>query len=192
MPNWTANNVLFVGKRKQLETLKDMLKSKDNDFDFNNIVPMPKNIFRGNLGKEEEEKYGDNNWYRWSIDNWGTKWNACDVYIHEKQEDYFHVGFSTAWSPPIPVIDALMEQHPNLNVEIEYSESGMGFAGTFGRQDGHYFDNEGEIINLSSCCRQEMTDEWYEECDEQELDAWDVCPKCKEECEFNEEIRYKQ
>ena len=38
------NNVLFVGKEKQLKTLKDMLKSKDNDFDFNNIIPMPKNI----------------------------------------------------------------------------------------------------------------------------------------------------
>ena len=63
MPNWTANNVLFVGKEKQLKTLKDMLKSDENDFDFNNIVPMPKNIFRGPLGQEEEEKYGKNNWF---------------------------------------------------------------------------------------------------------------------------------
>ena len=54
MPNWTANNVLFVGERDRLETLKDMLKSKDNDFDFNNIVPMPKNINRGSLGTVEE------------------------------------------------------------------------------------------------------------------------------------------
>ena len=63
MPNWTSNSVLFVGKEKQLKTLQTMLKSKDNEFDFNNIIPMPKNIFRGNLGKEEEEKYGKNNWY---------------------------------------------------------------------------------------------------------------------------------
>jgi len=138
------------------------------------------------------EKYGHGTWYNWSYDNWGTKWNACDVYIHEKQEDYFHVGFSTAWSPPVPVIEALMEQHPNLDVELEYSESGMGFAGTLGRQGGITFDNEGEIINLSHCCREEMTDEWYEDCDEKELYAWEICPKCKGECEFNEEIIYKQ
>jgi hypothetical protein len=39
MPNWTYNSVLFVGKEKQLKTLKTMLKSEDNDFDFNNIIP---------------------------------------------------------------------------------------------------------------------------------------------------------
>ena len=58
MPNWTYNTVVFEGNEKQLKTLKTMLKSKDNEFDFNNIIPMPKNIFRGNLGLKEEEKYG--------------------------------------------------------------------------------------------------------------------------------------
>ena len=34
MPNWTSNNVLFVGKEKQLKTLQTMLKSNDNEFDL--------------------------------------------------------------------------------------------------------------------------------------------------------------
>ena len=34
MPNWTYNDVLFVGNKKQLKTLKIMLKSDDNDFEY--------------------------------------------------------------------------------------------------------------------------------------------------------------
>ena len=41
MPNWTFNNVMFEGNKKQLKTLQTMLRSKDNHFDFNNIIPQP-------------------------------------------------------------------------------------------------------------------------------------------------------
>ena len=117
MPNWTENNVLFVGKKKQLKTLKNMLKSKDNDFDFNNIVPMPKNIFRGNLGREEEEKYGDNNWYRWSIDNWGTKWNSVDTRVEENGSTLSY-NFMTAWDCPREIVNALMRMRKTILKDI--------------------------------------------------------------------------
>ena len=117
MPNWTENNVLFVGKKKQLKTLKTMLKSKDNDFDFNNIVPMPKNIFRGLLGREEEEKYGKNNWYHWSIDNWGTKWNAVDTTVEENGSTLSY-NFMTAWDCPREIVDALMRMRKTILKDI--------------------------------------------------------------------------
>ena len=117
MPNWTENNVLFVGKKKQLKTLKTMLKSKDNDFDFNNIVPMPKNIYRGLLGREEEEKYGDNNWYRWSIDNWGTKWNSVDTTVEENGSTLSY-NFMTAWDCPRQIVDALMRMRKTILKDI--------------------------------------------------------------------------
>ena len=117
MPNWTENNVLFVGKKKQLETLKTMLKSKDNDFDFNNIVPMPKNIYRGLLGREEEEKYGDNNWYRWSIDNWGTKWNSVDTRVEENGSTLSY-NFMTAWDCPREIVNALMRMRKTILKDI--------------------------------------------------------------------------
>jgi len=120
MPNWTENNVLFVGKKKQLETLKTMLKSKDNDFDFNNIVPMPKNIYRGLLGREEEEKYGDNNWYRWSIDNWGTKWNAVGTRVELKDGSLYYT-FDTAWDCPREIVNALMRMKKTILKDIKIS-----------------------------------------------------------------------
>ena len=94
-----------------------MLKSKDNDFDFNNIVPMPKNIFRGNLGREEEEKYGDNNWYRWSIDNWGTKWNSVDTRVEENGSTLSY-NFMTAWDCPRQIVDALMRMRKTILKDI--------------------------------------------------------------------------
>ena len=120
MPNWTANNVLFVGKRKQLETLKDMLKSNENDFDFNNIVPMPKNIFRGNLGREEEEKYGKNNWYDWSIANWGTKWNSVGTRVELKDGSLYYT-FDTAWDCPREIVNALMRMKKTILKDIKIS-----------------------------------------------------------------------
>jgi len=117
MPNWTENNVLFVGKKKQLKTLKNMLKSKDNDFDFNNIVPMPKNIFRGNLGREEEEKYGKNNWYHWSINNWGTKWNSVDTRVEENGSTLSY-NFMTAWDCPREIVNALMRMRKTILKDI--------------------------------------------------------------------------
>ena len=120
MPNWTANNVLFVGKEKQLKTLKDMLKSDENDFDFNNIIPMPKNIFRGNLGREEEEKYGKNNWYDWSIENWGTKWNSVDTRV-ELNDGSLYYTFDTAWDCPREIVNALMRMRKTILKDIKIS-----------------------------------------------------------------------
>ena len=120
MPNWTANNVLFVGKRKQLETLKTMLKSNENDFDFNNIIPMPKNIFRGNLGREEEEKYGKNNWYDWSIENWGTKWNSVGTRVELKDGSLYYT-FDTAWDCPREIVNALMRMRKTILKDIKIS-----------------------------------------------------------------------
>jgi len=120
MPNWTSNSVLFVGKEKQLKTLQTMLKSKDNEFDFNNIIPMPKNIFRGNLGKEEEEKYGKNNWYDWSIDNWGTKWNACNTEV-EQRDGTLMYRFETAWDCPRNIAYQLLRMQKTILQDIKIS-----------------------------------------------------------------------
>ena len=39
MPNWTENDVTFVCKtKKAADQLKSLLESKEQKFDFNNIV----------------------------------------------------------------------------------------------------------------------------------------------------------
>ena len=144
MPNWTYNTVVFEGNEKQLETLKTMLKSDENDFDFNNIIPMPKNIFRGNLGREEEEKYGKNNWYDWSIANWGTKWNSVGTRVELKDGSLYYT-FDTAWDCPREIVNALMRMKKTILKDIKISWECI-------HEDGY---EEETIIDIDSLFNQE-------------------------------------
>ncbi|MYA41609.1 MAG: hypothetical protein F4Z31_07650 [Gemmatimonadetes bacterium] len=75
-------------------------------------------------------------WYEWAIDNWGTKWDACESRLitpFEVWEDEaeFAVAFDTAWSPPEPFFNALQERFENVRVGGFYREDGLQFAGYF-------------------------------------------------------------
>ena len=49
------------------------------------------------------EKYGAATWYGWSIRNWGTKWNAGETVILDRDT----IQFDTAWSNPAPIVQKL-------------------------------------------------------------------------------------
>ena len=59
-------------------------------------------ITEGEIAIDNLEKYGFQDWYNWSIHNWGTKWDACNSHIESDDEDYIFITFDTAWSPPEP------------------------------------------------------------------------------------------
>jgi len=71
-------------------------------------------------------------WYSWACHNWGTKWEVnmsdCDCYMYRNGCGY-RLLFTTAWSPPIPVIAAMKKRFPNLTFALSYKEDGMGFSG---------------------------------------------------------------
>ena len=46
-----------------------------------------------------KSKKGDDRWYRFCVDNWGTKWEAYDFSTEDIEEDYAEFGFNTAWGP---------------------------------------------------------------------------------------------
>lgn len=64
--------------------------------------------------------------YDWHVENWGTKWNACwstqvtPQLITEVRpgEHEMLVQFSTPWSAPLPVIEALRERYPSVDIRI--------------------------------------------------------------------------
>ena len=136
MPNWTYNNVQFIGKTKDsVKKLKELLKSKDNDFDFNNIIPIPLALTETVSGsenakpdwqKEQSEKlkkqHGFDNWYDWSIMNWGTKWNACNTEV-ELNENVLNYTFETAWDAPREIAKALLHMRNTIlkDISIEWN-----------------------------------------------------------------------
>ena len=104
MPNHITNKIKFYGEQSNINKVLAFIKGENECIDFEKIIPMPSNIYRGNLGPEERAIYGLNNWYDWSIGRWGTKWNA----YHERfDEDTNTIYFDTAWSSPMPVLEAL-------------------------------------------------------------------------------------
>ena len=72
------------------------------------------------------EQYGHCDWYSWCCENWGTKWDACDVEV-EEEEDVVHIFFTTAWDYPQPIFDKLIEMFPDETFSGRCEEEGHNF-----------------------------------------------------------------
>lgn len=102
------------------------------------------------------KKYGYCTWYRWAIDNWGTKWNACNTSVDEKS-----IYFDTAWSFPAPIFAKLSDIcHKNNVVMSGYfcdEDCGSGNEGYF--HSGDDYNDEG-IVYVDT---NDLLDETFEE-----------------------------
>ena len=101
-------------------------KAFDHFPNFEKVIPQPDNIFRGDLGKKEEEmckREGRPTWLGWNRDNWGTKWNS---YNCEKVDSNIYT-FDTAWNGVPILIEALSKQYPDIEFIYEYSCEDTGY-----------------------------------------------------------------
>lgn len=74
-------------------------------------IPSERALQLGRQAIDNEARFGAKTWYDWSIDNWGTKWDAGDVDIDRSnnKEGCFCVVFNTAWCAPFGVARAMKE-----------------------------------------------------------------------------------
>lgn len=99
------------------------------DLDFEKIIPMPESIQRTRkeefsedtpkgmaLREENRVLIGFEDWYDWSWEHWGTKWNSYDGRFFKDDTAYL---FSTAWNPPFPIMRKLAHLL-NSPVQLEY------------------------------------------------------------------------
>ena len=122
MPNWVKNRIVVSCDKATMEAIKEFVASEESEFDFEKIIPMPSNVYRGDLGIEEERKYpGDLNWFDWSWNHWRTKWNACNAWCSKKT-----LNFETAWSAPEPVIAELAKKFPNAKFTHKFADEDIG------------------------------------------------------------------
>lgn len=126
MPNWTFNIVKLEGSKEDIQSIKDLILSVDEDgtkfFDFNKVIPMP-----------EEYKEGDK-WYDWRVENWGTKWNSDETQIIRDTPTELELSFNTAWSHPDKVLGKVNELFPNVDFFHEAQHEG-GFGGHIAEYD---------------------------------------------------------
>ncbi len=141
MPNHVMNRITFeCDDKEKLNKFLDSIMTKD-ELDFCKIIPQPEkredcpNEYivtpNSHIMPDENKPWFD--WYKWQVDNWGTKWNSYS----NKREDNI-LEFETAWSPPIPVIDRLAEMCKFNKIDFEYlwSEEQLSVYGGFARLNG--------------------------------------------------------
>ena len=171
MPNHTSNFVVVstnTGCSKEqlaLAELKTKLSIHNEEFDFEGITPMPKDLAKsfdvhdpfdhgdewenhmGHLVPSDEltrkrwiKEYGFDNWYDWRIANWDTKWNSYEVDIAKNDEDELVVHFLTAWSAPTSIFLKVRDYCDKHNLIL-------GWEVTFEFEDESYELTEQDDLN---------------------------------------------
>lgn len=148
MPNWCNNTVeIYHDDPAMIERARKAF----NDAKFlNEFVPIPESlqIVSGRCGADDNpeqialeaaqksniEQHGYKDWYDFSVNEWGTKWDVGgDGYEAQDIPGGLMLTFESAWAPPVAAYDKLEAQ--GFRIRAMYYEPGMGFAGVY--EDGH-------------------------------------------------------
>jgi hypothetical protein len=142
MPNWCYNRMYLESGKPIKDLISDYLDDDKNgnlEFLFDKIIPVPEDLkIKAQYGNKELEeiyksnleKHGYAHWYDFCLDKWGTKWTGGDGMFNEDGTSF---SFSTAWSPPIPIMKKL-SQILNIGEDIiilDYIEEGNNFCGKY-------------------------------------------------------------
>jgi len=129
MPNWCQNEIVFTHESK--EKVDGLAESVKKEGVLNYLRPMP------------EFDEGNDGWYRWCLDNWGTKWDLCDISYSDRQDDNtLIIRADSAWSPPIEAFKFAEEQGWKINAV--FFEAGTCYAGT-------HIDGVTDIREVDNC-----------------------------------------
>lgn len=128
---------------------------------------------------EERLKFNGDNWYDWNVRNWGTKWDVGvrdnedypETELVEEWSDRLIYRFNTAWSPPLPAIETLSTQYPNVEFNLSYEEE-TGWGGEVEFKNGEC----NEIESYENKCRDCDSINTMEYC---ENDCGEICSECK-------------
>ena len=123
------------------------------DLSFHSFVPVPVEVQRSSFDPEvakvlpdllDSNEVSPVGGYTWQNHNWGTKWGVefvhkqtfvggepTEKFLESAEGDITIVKyyFDSAWSPPIPVAEAISVRFPESRVTLEFEERGNWFAG---------------------------------------------------------------
>lgn len=204
MPNWVYNNLSIEGTEEAIAKVKAQLnkplvKQYGEDekattysnpiFSFWNIIAPPEDKLEeyfGTHGFADGKKQGESeyNWYNFNNAKWGTKWDVAvsdnekfpETEITGESATHISYRFNTAWSPPLPVIEELSAQHPELEITLEYeeeqgwggeilfTEEGSSVISEYDIPDSHkdFVDRDNE--DGCPCANEEDESYWYDDC----------------------------
>jgi hypothetical protein len=101
------------------KTIANLLEKSDT---FKSVEDI---LARAKLVKRNVERYGHKDWYDWSVNNWGTKWNAYSYNSYYEGGDT--IIFQTAWSAPEPIIELLSQKYPDVEFSHSWADENIGY-----------------------------------------------------------------
>jgi len=82
------------------------------------------------MSDDWKARFGADNWYDWTCNNWGTKLGAYEVQVDEVADDNgvltIQIVFQTAWSSGATVLDYLARQFPTIEFRLIYADEDCG------------------------------------------------------------------
>ena len=144
---------------------------------------------KGKKYVDNYKNYGSATWYRWCLNNWGTKWNAYDVSLWVNEtEDGAVITFDTAWSGVPDLMKKLAKKFPNIYFEYKFADEDFANNTGYGDTDGYgnlymsYPDAESDkAVELFIECKGYDNDDFYKD----EYGNW----HCKEwEDDYEDEV----
>ena len=126
MPNHCYQQVTITGPRALVSQIEENLE-EGRFCDL--ISPMPFEMWIA------PDQGGLSAWYEWRNENWGTKWDVCEVemvdlrLIGDGTTKEIEFICWTAWAPPILIWDRLVDL--GCKVEADYQDEGGYFEGTY-------------------------------------------------------------
>jgi hypothetical protein len=192
MPNWVSNSLTITGSAEDIANIREQLARpkpvpaseeepyEQREISFWNIKQPPAEHYDeywGTHGFSGGVATGQTtyNWYNFNNREWGTKWDACDVYFEQRGDNELSYSFNTAWSPPI-LFGTLSEQYPNAIITLRYCEE-QGWGGELKYENGEEEEVESwdipeshaEWVALEDECRScswgsEDPEDWYDDC----------------------------
>lgn len=152
MPNWCNNTFEMVAPKEKVREFEKFLNDNNGKEWFDFFLPCPQelkdvgNVSFDHTNEQLIEKYGYSDWYSWSVDNWGCKWNcdANDWRVEDYDDENLSIKFwfDSPWGPPENLYQSISDGKfgEDLNVFAEWHEEGMAFIGRFEYGSGESYE----------------------------------------------------
>ena len=119
MPNHTDNRVILSHDDSQMiDDIYNVMNTEGTEL-CHHLIPEPR----------DDENEPTSGWYEWRLDNWGTKWDVYETHCTRIDANTLNLNFYTAWSPPIPVFDKLVDM--GFEINARYLDEGWGYIGEY-------------------------------------------------------------
>jgi hypothetical protein len=176
MPNYCSNSLtVHLHDPQALAALVESLEGDEEALSFRSVIAAPE------AGGSEEAESAEEKLQRAvgpgsRFDLWGSSSDAYDVERVQLNPCAVRFTFTTSWSPPVPVAEALSAKVPDGVVHLAWLEEGNALMGAVYLSDGReVLTNEADPSDHLRCPSHSMPEECSEECwdyAELELPAW--------------------